>query len=155
MKFLDFVRYGAIKADLRSTDKEGVIRELVDGFMETGDVSEKNLKDVIAEVLCREKLGTTGIGRGVAVPHAKHSSIVQTVGTIGVSSQGVSFDSLDGVPVKIFFLLLSPIEQTERHLRTLEKISRHLQDEMFCRLLRQSSTTDAVEQLLSEIDGEG
>ena len=100
----------------------------------------------------REQLGTTGIGRGVAVPHTKHNCVTRTVGTVGVSTDGVAFDSLDGNPVKVLFLLVSPPDQSERHLKVLEKISRHLREDMFCRFLIQSKTIEDVQQVLTDID---
>jgi len=97
-------------------------------------------------------LGSTGIGRGVAVPHTKHASVDRLVGTVGVSSEGVDFNSLDGDKVQLFFLLISPPDRPGDHLRALENISRQLRDEMFCRFLKQAKSAQDIRLLLEEAD---
>jgi PTS system fructose-specific IIA component/PTS system nitrogen regulatory IIA component len=97
-------------------------------------------------------LGSTGIGRGIAVPHTKHPSVNQLVGTVGVSSEGVDFSSLDGERVQLFFLLISPPDRPGDHLRALENISRQLRNDSFCRFLKQSKSADEIAQLLEEAD---
>jgi PTS system fructose-specific IIA component/PTS system nitrogen regulatory IIA component len=101
----------------------------------------------------REELGSTGIGRGVAVPHTKHASVEKLIGTVGVSPAGLDFESLDGQSASLFFLLVSPPDRPGDHLRALENISRQLRDETFCRFLRQSKSPDDILQLLEEADG--
>ena len=100
----------------------------------------------------REELGSTGIGRGVAVPHTKHLSVDHLVGTVAVSTDGVDFSSLDGERVQLFFLLISPLDCPTDHLRALENISRQLRDDTFCRFLKQSKTSEDIQQLLEEAD---
>ena len=97
-------------------------------------------------------MGSTGIGRGVAVPHTKHPSVDKLVGTVGVSIDGVDFKSLDGEKVNLFFLLISPPDRPGDHLRALENISRQLRDDTFCRFLKQSKTAEDIWQLLEEAD---
>ena len=154
MKFSEFICYDAVTADLQSTDKEAAIRELVGTLVDVGDIFSKESEKVIQAILERERLGTTGIGRSVAVPHATLEGVSRPSGTVGVSPSGIAFDSLDGSPTKVFFLLVSPASQRPTHLRILEKISRHLKDEMFCRFLVQSTDADGIRQLLDEADGE-
>ena len=153
MKFADFIVKDAIKADLKSNDKEEVIRELAGALLATGSINEDQFDGIIKAILKREELGSTGIGRGVAVPHTKHASVDQLVGTVGISADGVDFDSLDGEKVQLFFLLISPPDRPGDHLRALENISRQLRDETFCRFLKQAKTTDDMQQLLDEADG--
>ena len=100
----------------------------------------------------REELGSTGIGRGVAVPHTKHASVERLVGTVGVSAEGVDFNSLDGDKVQLLFLLVSPPDRPGDHLRALENISRQLRDDSFCRFLKQARSTHDIQQLLDEAD---
>lgn len=152
MKFADFISNNAIRADLHSVDKETVIGELVQSLLEAGEVTAEEKEDIVAAILRREELGSTGIGRGVAVPHTKHPSVQKLVGTVGVSTDGVDFDSLDGERVQLFFLLVSPPDRPGDHLRALENISRQLRDDTFCRFLKQSKTTDDIAQLLEEAD---
>ena len=105
-------------------------------------------------ILKREELGSTGIGRGVAVPHTKHPSVDRLVGNVAISGGGVDFDSLDGEKVHLFFLLISPPDRPGDHLRALENISRQLRDDTFCRFLKQSKTVEDIQQLLDEADND-
>ena len=152
MKFADFISVKAIRADLNAGDKEGVIDELVQSLLDAGEIGSGEKGDIIAAIMKREELGSTGIGRGVAVPHTKHPSVNKLVGTVGVSNDGVDFNSLDGEKVQLFFLLVSPPERPGDHLRALENISRQLRDDTFCRFLKQSRTADDIQQLLEEAD---
>ena len=152
MKFADFITKDAIRAELTAESKEAVIQELVQALLDAGEIEADQQEDIVASIMKREELGSTGIGRGVAVPHTKHPSVQKLVGTVGVSEGGVNFDSLDGERVQLFFLLISPPERPGDHLRALENISRQLRDETFCRFLKQSKTADDINQLLQEAD---
>ena len=152
MKFSDFVNEKAICADLRAVDKEGVIAELVDSLVHAEAISEDEKDSIVQAIMKREELGSTGIGRGVAVPHTKHPSVEELVGTVGVSCDGVDFTSLDGEKVQLFFLLVSPPDRPGDHLRALENISRQLRDDTFCRFLKQAKKPGEIKQLLEEAD---
>lgn len=152
MKFSDFISNKSICADLASTEKDSVVAELVDALLASGDIKESDREDIIKAIMKREELGSTGIGRGIAVPHTKHPSVEKLIGTVGVSVGGVDFDSLDGEQVQLFFLLVSPPDRPGDHLRALENISRQLRDETFCRFLKQSKNVEDIVQLLEEAD---
>ena len=152
MKFSDFVKTDAITAELVATEKEGVIRELIQSLISSGQLAADEADAIAQAILKREDLGSTGIGRGIAVPHTKHPSVDQPVGTVGISAVGVDFQSLDGEPVQLFFMLISPPDQPSDHLRALENISKQLQDETFCRFLKQSKTAADIQQILEEAD---
>ena len=152
MKFSDFVKSEAIKAELTASTKEDVIRELVTSLVDSGQIGADNQETIVQAVLKREELGSTGIGRGIAVPHTKHPSVSKPVGTVGVSPSGIDFQSLDGEQVQLFFMLISPPDQPNDHLRALENISKQLQDETFCRFLKQSRTAEDIQQILEEAD---
>lgn len=152
MKFADFICVDAINAQLAADEKEEVIGEIINSLVAAGKIVEDNRDDIIAAVMKREELGSTGIGRGVAVPHTKHPSVDKLVGTVAISTGGVDFDSLDGEKVQLFFLLISPPDRPGDHLRALENISRRLRDDTFCRYLKQSKTPADVQQLLEEAD---
>src|SRR3990172_2103902 len=124
MKFADFISREAIRADLTAEDKEGVIREMVQTLLDAGRIKADQQDSIVKAILKREELGSTGIGRGVAVPHTKHPSVQRLVGTVAVSSEGIDFNSLDGEKVQLFFLLISPPDRPGDHLRALENISR-------------------------------
>ena len=152
MKFADFVCHDAILAQLSAFDKEGAIREMVQALSSAKQVEAEESESIVKAILKREELGSTGIGRGVAVPHTKHPSIDKLVGTVAVSPQGVDFASLDGEVVHLFFLLVSPPDRPGDHLRALENISRQLRDDTFCRFLKQAKTVADIQQLLNEAD---
>lgn len=152
MKFADFVSSKAIRPNLASSNKDEVIREMTSALVEAKEIAEDEMESIIKAIAKREELGSTGIGRGVAVPHTKHPSVDHLVGTVGVSVEGVDFKSLDGEKVQLFFLLISPPDRPGDHLRALENISRQLRDDMFCRFLKQSKTSEDIWQLLEEAD---
>jgi PTS system fructose-specific IIA component/PTS system nitrogen regulatory IIA component len=152
MKFSDFIAEDSIGANLEAPDKEGVIREMVGSLAKAGSLVADEAESIIKAILKREELGSTGIGRGVAVPHTKHPSVQKLVGTVAVSHDGVDFNSLDGEKVQLFFLLISPPDRPGDHLRALENISRQLRDDTFCRFLKQAKNADDVRLLLNEAD---
>jgi mannitol/fructose-specific phosphotransferase system IIA component (Ntr-type) len=152
MRMSDFVVKEAIIPDLKATTKEGVIREMVEGLKTAGQFRTGDPEDTIKAILKRELLGSTGIGRGVAIPHTKHTSVERLVGTVAISKNGVSFDSLDGEPVHVFVLLVSPQDRPGDHLRALENVSRTLRDDGFVRALRQATSREQIWSLLDESD---
>ncbi len=152
MKFADFICRESIRAELVAADKEGAIREMVQALLDAGRIGADEYEGIVRAILKREELGSTGIGRGVAVPHTKHPSVEQLVGTVAVSAEGVDFASLDGETVHLFFLLVSPPDRPGDHLRALENISRQLRDDTFCRFLKQAKNREDIELLLDEAD---
>jgi mannitol/fructose-specific phosphotransferase system IIA component (Ntr-type) len=152
MRMTDFVAREAIIPELKATSKEAVVREMVDGLSAGSYVKAGEADDIVKAVLKRELLGSTGIGRGVAIPHTKHPSVDRLIGTVAISRSGVSFDSLDGEPVHVFVLLISPQDRPGDHLRALENVSRSLRDDGFVRSLRQATTKEAIWNLLGDLE---
>jgi fructose-specific phosphotransferase system IIA component len=152
MKFSDFICREAIRTNLEAGDKQTVIRAMATSLLEAGKINAKDYDSIVEAILKREELGSTGIGRGVAVPHTKHPSIDKLIGSVAISEEGVNFDSLDGEKVHLLFLLVSPPDRPGDHLRALENISRQLRDDTFCRFLKQSKKPEDVSQLLDEAD---
>jgi PTS system nitrogen regulatory IIA component len=148
MRMTDFVVRDSIIVPLSATTKEGVIREMVEGLRAAGQFKGSDVEEVIRAIQKREMLGSTGIGRGVAIPHTKHASVDRLIGTIAVSRSGVAFDSLDGEPVFVFVLLVSPQDRPGDHLRALENVSRSLRDDHFVQNLRNASDRESVWKLL-------
>ena len=152
MRMSDFVVRDAIIPELSATNKEGVIREMVESLRAAGQFRGADLEDIIRAILKREFLGSTGIGRGVAIPHTKHNSVERLVGTVALSPKGIGFDSLDGEPVHVFVLLISPQDRPGDHLRALENVSRSLRDDSFVRSLRAAKTREEITALLDRAD---
>ncbi len=152
MRMSDFVVRDAILPDLAADTKEGVIRAMVEALRGAGQLKGADTEDVVRAILKRELLGSTGIGKGIAIPHTKHPGVERLIGTIAVSPRGVAFDSLDGEPVYIFVLLISPQDRPGDHLRALENVSRTLRDENFVRALRQTPSREAISASLDGLD---
>ena len=152
MKFADFVSVEAIQAELTAVSKPAAIEELVDSLVASGAIRQGEKESVVKAIMKREELGSTGMGRGVAVPHTKHPSVDRLVGTVGVSSVGIDFNSLDGEKVQLFFLLISPPDRPGDHLRALENIARQLRDDTLCRHLKESKSVEDIQNLLEDAD---
>lgn len=152
MKLTDFVVSDAILPDLQVSTKEQAIRAMVGSLKNAGRIRAEDEESIVAAIMKREELGSTGIGNGVAVPHTKHPSVDKLIATVALSKEGVDFASLDGEAVFIMFLLVSPPDRPGDHLRGLENISRHLRNQNFCSFLKQSKTREGVVELLQEAD---
>jgi PTS system fructose-specific IIA component/PTS system nitrogen regulatory IIA component len=152
MKFADFICRDAILADLQAADKEGAVREMLQALVDAGRIAKGQHESLLKAVMKREELGSTGIGKGLAVPHTKHASVEKLVGLVAVSREGVDFASLDGELVNLFFLLVSPMDRPGDHLRALENVSRQLRNDSFCRFLKKAQTAADIQQLLDEAD---
>src|SRR5262245_62186831 len=148
MRLGEFVVREAIIPALTATTKEGVIRAMVESLRDAGQVRPADTEDVVRAILKRELLGSTGIGRGVAIPHTKHQSVERLIGTVAVAPGGVAFESLDGEPVFVFVLLISPQERPGDHLRALEAVVRTMKDPEFVRRLRACTTREEIWALL-------
>jgi mannitol/fructose-specific phosphotransferase system IIA component (Ntr-type) len=154
MKLTDFVVADAIVPQLRSSERDQAIEELVDSLIAAGVAAKALREELIKHVLDRENKGSTGFGKGVAVPHVKHAKIKKMAATIGVSQSGVDFNALDKAPVYAIVLLLSPEDKPDEHLQAMESIFSNLQKDQFRRFLRQASTTEDVVDLLHEADAQ-
>lgn len=152
MKLSDFVVSGAIIANLQASDRNGVIRELINALGSAGALMPEDQDAVARAAIQRENQGSTGFGKGVAVPHVKHVKIPRIMAAIGRSTSGVDFAALDRAPVYSIVLLLSPPDAPDGHLQAMENIFRHLQRDNFRRFLRQAETPEAILDLIHEAD---
>lgn len=152
MKLSEFVVEEAIVANLQASNKQEAIHRLVAALKSSGRIGGEDEENIVSAIMTREELGSTGIGRGVAVPHTKHPSADSLIATVGLCSEGLDFASLDGGDVYIIFLLVSPPDRPGDHLRGLETITRHLKRDDFCRFLKQSKNSAEVMDLLREAD---
>ncbi len=152
MQILDFLNPKAICTDLGVADKKGVIKELLDLLIKSGDINAKDRDRILDVIMERESLGSTGIGLGIGIPHGKSEYVNKLVAAFGISKKGVNFDSLDGEPVYIFFLLLAPQDTAGPHLKALARISRLLKEKYFRDALKRASDPKEVAGIIKEED---
>ncbi len=152
MKFADFVCFEAVIPQLSATDRDGVIVELVTALDKAEKLGGADCKEIIKVMIKREKEGSTGIGKGVALPHVKHAAVKDIVAAVGLSSGGLDFSALDKRPVYSVILLLSPLDNPDKHLQVMESIFKHLLNEKFRKFLRQCQSPEQIEDLLREAD---
>jgi len=152
MQIMDFLSKKAILVDIKSTNKEDVIKEMVDFLIEASDVEKRNRNKLIDALMSREALGSTAIGQGIAIPHAKCDCVDKLVAAFGLSKKGVDFDSLDGELAYIFFLLVAPQDSAGPHLKALARISRLLKDKYFRDTLRTCMDEKSVIKVITQED---
>ncbi|HKY63006.1 MAG TPA: PTS sugar transporter subunit IIA [bacterium] len=150
MKITNILRVESILPELKSRDKDGVIRELAEAVTRSeASIPVDTLSEVLAE---REKLGSTGIGSGVAIPHGKLPNLDRIVAAFGRSRPGIDFDSQDGEPAHLFFVLVAPENTAGLHLKALAKLSRLLKDAHFRQKLLDVSDAQAIYNAIAEED---
>ena len=152
MKISDFLCREAVTADVKATNKQEVIQELVDLLIKSGSIEKKCRAKLIDILMAREALGSTAIGQGIAIPHGKCEYVTELTASLGISKRGIDFDSLDGEPAYIFFLLVAPIDSAGPHLKALARISRLLKDKYFRENLKAVKDVDAVLNLVAQED---
>ena len=150
MKIVEFLNEKAVSADLKATTKDAALRELVEILAKAEGI--KNQGDLVKVLMSRESLGSTGIGQGVGIPHAKTNAVKKLVAALGISTHGVNFDALDGELVHIFFLLVAPEDCAGPHLKGLARISRLLKDKHFRDSLKVLKDEKAILKLIREED---
>lgn len=152
MKIMDFLSEDAVTVDLKSVNKNDAIKEMVDLLIAADEIDKKDKAKVVELLMAREALGSTAIGHNVGIPHAKSDCVKDLVGAFGLSKKGVDFDSLDGEPVYIFFLLLAPQDSAGPHLKALARISRLIKDKYFRDILRQAKDKKDVVRIVEAED---
>lgn len=152
MKLTDFVCFEATVTQLQSGERNAVIAELVDALCKAGSLKRKDKDKITRAIIRRENEASTGMGKGVAVPHIKYAAVQRPVAVVGLSETGVDFRALDKKPVYSVILLVSPADDADSHLKAMECVFGHLINEKFRNFLRQSDTSEKVEDLLREAD---
>jgi len=152
MKLAEFVCFEALIPELKSDDRDDAIAELVLALDKAGKLGRGNREDITKAITKREREASTGMGKGVAVPHVKHPAVKDVVAAVGQSGTGIDFSALDKQPVYSVILLISPVDNPDKHLQAMESIFRHLQQEKFRKFLRQSQTVEQIKDLLVEAD---
>jgi len=146
----EILRKEAIVTDMKAVTKKEAIEELVAKICSLNAISEQ--EQITDNILKREKLGSTGMGHGIAIPHCKLDDIDTILVAVGISKEGIDFQSLDGEPVHIFFMLIAPSQSAGPHLKALARISRLLRDEYFCRSLRNTADVGSVYNIIISDD---
>ncbi len=150
MKIVEILDEGAIVEEISSRDKKGVLEELVGVLVKEGRISDG--KEAIQVLLEREKLGSTGIGEGIAIPHGKLPDLKNVVCAFGRSRTGIDFEAVDNQPVHLFFLLLAPENSAGEHLKALARISRLLKDNHFRQRLLEAKDKKEIYEIIVEED---
>lgn len=145
MKIADLVRADAVIPNLRVTSKKQALQELANKAAQITGLDARQIFDTILE---RERLGTTGVGQGIAIPHGKLAAVDGLYGVFARLENPIDFDSIDDQPVDLLFLLLAPEDAGADHLKALAKVSRLLRDQTMCDKLRGSDGKDAIYALL-------
>jgi mannitol/fructose-specific phosphotransferase system IIA component (Ntr-type) len=152
MQFKEFIVADAVIPELAATDRDAAIQELVQSLARQGALAPEAVDEVVAALIKRERNGSTGFGKGVAVPHAKHAKVRKMAGVVGRSSRGLDFAALDHQLVYTIVLLLSPDDQPQQHLAAMNVIFSNLQKDTFRRFLRQAASKESINELLEEAD---
>jgi fructose-specific phosphotransferase system IIA component len=152
MNLTQILQPNSIKVPLEGKDKQSVITELVDLLDANHLLSDK--KVVLEAVLLREKTRSTGIGSGIAIPHGKCNAVKELVMSLGIAEQPIDFESIDGKPVRVILLLVSPANQTGPHIQALAKISRLMLDEIFKGKLEKCTSAQQAYELISKKEGQ-
>lgn len=148
MKICDILSVKHIKAEIESSEKEGVIGELIN--LLSDDEKIKSLDDVKNAVLEREKIMSTGVGKGFAIPHAKTSSVEGIIASFGKSNNDIDFDALDGEPVHLVFVLVGQDNMVGPHIKLLSRISRMMNKEEFREALLNAKTSEEIYEIFDQ-----
>ena len=152
MKLSDILVSDAMIPHLQAKTRNDAIRELVTSLAAAGAVPKKRVDEIVKAVLAREGKATTGIGKGVALPHERVKGIRKPVGTIGRSADGIDFNALDSKPVYSVILMVSGADDNDVHLEAMETIFKNIQRDIFRKFLRQAETQEAMIDLIKESD---
>ena len=149
---MDFVCFEATIPELQQHDRDGVIAELVSSLDRAGKLGKGNCEELTAAAVSRENEASTGMGKGVAMPHVKHEVVSDVVAAIGQSSTGIDFLALDKEPVYSVILIVSPADDPDKHLQAMEAVFKHLQQAKFRKFLRMCRDSKQIHDLLIEAD---
>ena len=152
MKIVDLLKKDYIVEELLSSGKQEVLEELSQRILKHNRTFEPDA--MIRTLMDREKLGSTGIGEGIAIPHGRLDGLEEVIVAFGRSLRGIDFDALDGRPVYLFFLLLAPEHAATEHLKVLARISRMLKDQNFRTRLMEAPSGDEIYRIITEKDGQ-
>ncbi|MCD6416228.1 MAG: PTS sugar transporter subunit IIA [Planctomycetes bacterium] len=152
MALTDYLSAETICVDMRSQDREQVVRAMLQCFVTAELISEQLIDDALKAILDRERMGSTAIGRGVAVPHARLEALDRILVAFACSGDGVDFNALDRGPVHYIFLVIATKDSTEEYVNVMERISRLIQNDDFLRFVSRASNAEDALALIDEMD---
>ena len=152
MKLTEVISRKAILLGIKSTNKKAVLTELVTALKKACDGEKFTVNEAVDAVLEREKVGSTGLGGGVAVPHAKLGTVRGVVGAFGRCANGVDFNSVDGEPVNLVFLVLAPPQKNDDYLAALQKTMKAIKQPNLCKFLRAAKSAKEIEDIFRELE---
>ncbi len=150
MKLIEILSPQSISLDLTARTKKEALDEMCRLLAQAGKLPDA--KAMVKTLWEREALGSTGIGQGVAIPHGKATDVQEQAAALGIAKRGVDFESLDGEPVFILFLLVAPTDAAGNHLKALAKVSRLLKDKFFRQALRDAKSSEEILKIIREED---
>lgn len=154
MKLSDIISVNTVVPQLKSADRNGAIEELIAALHKAKKLGKVDPAALTKAVIKRESEASTGIGKGVAVPHVKHPDVAKPAAVVGCSPSGIDFSSLDKQPVYTIFLLISPVSNPDKHLQAMETIFKNLQKDDFRRFLRQAQSAQDIIEAIKDADGD-
>ena len=152
MKLTDFINRKAIIPNLKAKDKKAAIQELVQAMKKSSDGERFSVTEIVNGVMEREKLGSTGVGTSVGVPHAKLPGIKNVIGAFGRSKEGLDFNAVDGEAVHLVFLILSPPSKSEAYLQALQKVMLAIRRQNFLKFLKAAHSVKDIEVIFKEVE---
>jgi nitrogen PTS system EIIA component len=150
MRLTSFLIRSAVIPRAKAAGKEAVIREMVSSLAQSGEIRTEETEEIVQGVMRREALGSTGIGQNIAIPHSKHIGVNQLIGTLAISADGIPFESIDGEPVYVLVMLISPPNKPGEHLRALESVVRMMRSDSFVQRLRSCGSAEAIWDLIEK-----
>ncbi|MCK4909767.1 MAG: PTS sugar transporter subunit IIA [Planctomycetes bacterium] len=152
MKFSDFIIRGTVIKELKNNDKKDVIQEMVETIKSVYKLTTPKTAEIVEALMKREKIGSTGIGHGVAVPHAKIPGLKTVLGAFGRSRDGIDFNAIDGAPVNLVFTILAPPDRAEANLQALQRVSQSIRQANFCKFLKEAKDIKEIVEIFKESD---
>lgn len=154
MKLLGFLSPNAIVTDLENCSKDEAIQRLVEAAIENSSTPAENKEKIVEQVLAREAKGSTGLGGGVALPHVKGTdAVTELCGAFGRSDAGIDYNAVDGRPVHVLFLILSPKDQLDKHIEILRRISEIRENEHYLSSFQRANGAEALAKLIGGLGG--
>lgn len=152
MNLSDLFNRKAFMLDLKSKDRKGSLRELVEAAKSGYGLARLPVADIVDAIVAREKVGSTGMGHGVAIPHVKCDAVKSVMGAFGRSVQGLDFNAVDGEPVHLLFLILASPAKPEEYIEALRCVANAVRRPYFCKFARNARNSKEIEDLFAESD---